>query len=47
MSHEFRTPMNAIIGYSEMLLEDANDDGDESMADDLQKIRAPPAICSA
>ena len=26
MSHELRTPLNSIIGYSEMLLEDAEDD---------------------
>jgi len=25
MRHELRTPVNAIIGYSEMLLEDAKD----------------------
>ncbi len=27
MRHELRTPINAIIGYSEMLLEDAEDEG--------------------
>jgi CheY-like chemotaxis protein/two-component sensor histidine kinase len=30
--------MNAIIGYSEMLLEDATAEGKQGMADDLQKI---------
>ena len=35
--HDLRTPINAIIGYSEILLEDAEEDG-ESWAEDLQKI---------
>jgi CheY-like chemotaxis protein/anti-sigma regulatory factor (Ser/Thr protein kinase) len=30
--------MNAIIGYSEMLMEDAEDDGDEATVGDLKKI---------
>jgi len=33
-----RTPMNAILGYSEMLMEDAEDAGQEEIAADLQKI---------
>jgi adenylate cyclase len=37
MRHELRTPVNAIIGYSEMLLEDAADAAIES---DLKQIRA-------
>ena len=36
--HDLRTPINAIIGYSEMLLEDAEDNG-ESWASDLERIR--------
>jgi signal transduction histidine kinase/HAMP domain-containing protein len=39
MSHEFRTPLNAIIGYSEMLEEDAEDMGQEVIIPDLQKIQ--------
>ena len=33
-----RTPLNAIIGYSELLLEEAEDLGVESMASDLKRI---------
>ena len=40
MSHELRTPLNAIIGYSEMLQEDAEDSGDDGLADDLKKIHS-------
>lgn len=36
MSHEFRTPLNAIIGYSELLLED---EPAEMEARDLKRIR--------
>ena len=39
MSHELRTPLNAIIGYSEMLQEEVEESGQDSMADDLSKIR--------
>jgi signal transduction histidine kinase len=40
MSHELRTPLTAIIGYSEMLLEDAEElgHGDNNIRD-LEKIR--------
>jgi signal transduction histidine kinase/CheY-like chemotaxis protein len=38
MSHELRTPLNAIIGYSEMLKEEAEDLGEQSFAEDLDKI---------
>jgi signal transduction histidine kinase/CheY-like chemotaxis protein len=38
MSHELRTPLNAIIGYVEMLMEDAEDIGDETSQQDLSKI---------
>jgi CheY-like chemotaxis protein/signal transduction histidine kinase len=37
--HELRTPINAIIGYSEMLLEDARDAGDDVAATDLERIQ--------
>jgi signal transduction histidine kinase/DNA-binding response OmpR family regulator len=38
MSHELRTPLNGILGYAELLLDDAEDDGNERMASDLKKI---------
>lgn len=38
--HTLRTPLNHIIGYSEMLLEEAKERGLEDFAADLQKIRA-------
>ncbi len=39
MRHELRTPINAILGYSEMLLEDA----DESLGADLKRIHTAGA----
>jgi len=40
LRHDLRTPVNQIIGYSEMLLEDAEECGNESSASDLKKIRS-------
>ncbi len=37
-SHELRTPLNAILGYSEMLQEDAVNQGVQEFLPDLQKI---------
>lgn len=41
MSHEFRTPLNAIIGYSEMLTEDIEENSDDSTIylDDISRIK--------
>ncbi|WP_127579835.1 MHYT domain-containing protein [Paenibacillus koleovorans] len=38
MSHELRTPLNAIIGYSDMLKEEAEEMGEQTFANDLEKI---------
>lgn len=40
MSHEFRTPLNAVIGYAEMLAEDAEYDGLAQQATDLKRIQS-------
>ena len=40
LRHDLRTPINAILGYSEILIEDAADRGDETILPDLQKIHA-------
>jgi signal transduction histidine kinase len=41
MSHEFRTPLNAVIGYSELLVEQGEDTGaDEQKLQDLRRINA-------
>jgi signal transduction histidine kinase len=44
MSHEPRTPLNAIIGYSELLEEEAGDLDGGRLVPDLQKIASS---CSA
>ena len=38
MRHELRTPLNQIIGYGELLQEEAEDLGREELIADLQKI---------
>ncbi|MEA2569676.1 MAG: eukaryotic-like serine/threonine-protein kinase [Acidobacteriota bacterium] len=38
LRHELRTPLNQIIGYTQMLLEQAEENGDKDYTPDLQKI---------
>jgi PAS domain S-box-containing protein len=40
MSHELRTPLTAVIGYGEMLEEEAEERRLDTMLDDLRKINA-------
>lgn len=40
MNHQLRTPLNAVIGYSEILLEDAEESGNESQIRDLERINS-------
>lgn len=40
ISHELRTPMNAVIGYTDMLIETLEDEGNEENISDLMRIRA-------
>ncbi|HUF48968.1 MAG TPA: ATP-binding protein [Vicinamibacterales bacterium] len=39
MTHELRTPLNGIIGYAEMLCEEAADRGRDDLIPDLERIR--------
>lgn len=38
MSHELRTPLNHILGFSELLLEEAEDGGHAALTPDIRKI---------
>ena len=38
--HDLRTPLSHIIGYSEMLMEQAREAGHEDYLPDLQKVNA-------
>jgi DNA-binding response OmpR family regulator len=40
LDYKLRIPLNAIVGYTEMLLEDAEDEGQEDFIPDLWKIHA-------
>ncbi|WP_119459842.1 ATP-binding protein [Rhodospirillaceae bacterium SYSU D60014] len=39
MNHHFRTPLNAVIGYSELLLEEADADDEQEKVEVLNKIK--------
>jgi CheY-like chemotaxis protein len=38
--HDLRTPLNVIIGYSELMIEQAQEEGQDTFVSDLQKTRA-------
>ena len=38
LRHDLRTPINAVKGYGEMIVEDATDGGHDSIVSDLQKL---------
>lgn len=40
LRHDLRTPINAIKGYGEMIVEDARDNGHSSLLPDLEKLLA-------
>jgi signal transduction histidine kinase len=40
MSHQLRTPLNAVIGYSEMLLEESEQQGETAETGDFRRINA-------
>ncbi|HWV40324.1 adenylate/guanylate cyclase domain-containing protein [Pseudorhodoplanes sp.] len=40
LRHDLRTPINAVKGYGEMIVEDARDAGHDSLLPDLQKLLA-------
>jgi sigma-B regulation protein RsbU (phosphoserine phosphatase) len=45
--HDLRTPLNAVLGYSEMLLEDIEDLGDAALTEQITAIRAQGAVLLA
>jgi signal transduction histidine kinase len=45
--HDLRTPLNQIIGYSEMLIELARETGSDGFNPDLQRIRAAGGVMLA
>lgn len=39
LSHDLRTPLNHIIGYSELMAEEAEDGGQQALVESLQSVR--------
>ena len=40
LRHDLRTPINAVKGYGEMIMEDARDGGHDALLPDLEKLLA-------
>ena len=45
--HDLRSPLNLIIGYSEMLIEQAREQGQEDFVPDLEKLCRPQTTAGA
>ncbi len=45
LRHDLRTPINAVKGYGEMIVEDATDGGHDFIVSDLENSSTPPAAC--
>jgi len=43
LRHDLRTPLNAIKGYSELLVEDLEEDGEQVLRGDLEKLKESAA----
>lgn len=46
LRHEMREPLNTVIGYTEMLLEESKEVGKETFISDLSKIADRVNVCS-
>jgi signal transduction histidine kinase len=46
MSHELRTPLGGIIGYTEILLEECQEEGREDYVGTSRRCSRRPGICS-
>ena len=47
LRHQLRTPINAVIGYTELLMEDAAESDRQPLSADLEKIHAAAERCLA
>ena len=46
LRHDLRTPLNAVKGYGEMVMEEARDGGHVSLCHDMRKLLQAPTRCS-